>query len=373
MNILAHKYNDSSEVVICQEPLHATQMQILKEKFFMNPAVYGFPFQMSYFLAVERQMRMAVVENLAKRVIVFERSLLSARHVYMSLQNNSIPKVHQEVYKTFFEEGEVGYAMPDEIIYLKPDVRKCLLELQKRNDENSRNMFTEEYLLECHKLYQEPSMKTDVGFEEVDNRAEDLTVTVDRIDEIIGKAKGVEIEILPKEPVRPQVVSIEGNVGAGKTSLIRSIQKRLASEDRKDIIILEEPVDEWTKVTDGCDNIMHSFYKHPNLHAFAFQTLIAFTTMRSMFEATYNHPDAKVILCERSLFSSAKVFAEALRDEGAMNEVEMEVYRQMVEEENIQWMNPMKLIYLETSPEICLERIQARGREEEGKIDIEWE
>lgn len=42
----------------------------------------------------------------------------------------------------------------------------------------------------------------------------------------------------------PKFISIEGNIGAGKTTIIENIQKRIESDK---IIFLREPVDLWKK------------------------------------------------------------------------------------------------------------------------------
>jgi len=161
-------------------------------------------------------------------------------------------------------------------------------------------------------------------------------------------------------------------VGAGKSSLLRSVKERLTEDNRKDIVVLEEPIEEWLRISDGENNIMHLFYETPRQYAFAFQTLVAVTTMRAIWRAVNENPEVKVIICERSLFSSRKVFAEALKDDGALDELEMEVYENLFADEDVKWMYPEEILYLDTSPEVCLERIRIRNRVEEGEINIKW-
>ena len=41
----------------------------------------------------------------------------------------------------------------------------------------------------------------------------------------------------------PLIVSVEGNIGAGKTTIIDKLQEKMRSN--KDILFLREPVDVW--------------------------------------------------------------------------------------------------------------------------------
>jgi Tfp pilus assembly pilus retraction ATPase PilT len=61
------------------------------------------------------------------------------------------------------------------------------------------------------------------------------------------------------EPDEPMIISIEGNVGAGKSTLIRAIKDKIRREDIKDIMVLEEPIEEWNRISDGSHNIFELF------------------------------------------------------------------------------------------------------------------
>jgi len=45
---------------------------------------------------------------------------------------------------------------------------------------------------------------------------------------------------------RPFIISIEGNIGAGKSTIIDKLGKKLAGN--KEIILLKEPVDIWESI-----------------------------------------------------------------------------------------------------------------------------
>ena len=75
-----------------------------------------------------------------------------------------------------------------------------------------------------------------------------------------------------------RIYSCEGNIGAGKTTLINHLEEMCKVIEPKKIILLREPVDMWEKVCDdNGKNILKHFYENPREHAFAFQVL-AFST-----------------------------------------------------------------------------------------------
>ena len=60
--------------------------------------------------------------------------------------------------------------------------------------------------------------------------------------------------------MRPRIVTIEGNIGAGKTTLINLLKEKYKNDDR--IVFLEEPVDTWEKITQDGKNILELFYEN---------------------------------------------------------------------------------------------------------------
>jgi len=115
IDALCERYDkEGADVVVLREPIFEscyirTNELSLMEQYFKHPAQYGLPFQVFYFLAVEKQIRNAMMENITKRVVICERSLLAAQHVYMPMLRDKLMKVQQEVYQTFFQEGGVRH------------------------------------------------------------------------------------------------------------------------------------------------------------------------------------------------------------------------------------------------------------------------
>ena len=48
------------------------------------------------------------------------------------------------------------------------------------------------------------------------------------------------------------IISVEGNIGAGKTTIIDKLEEKMAN--RTDVVFLREPVDIWESITDKNTN-----------------------------------------------------------------------------------------------------------------------
>jgi deoxyadenosine/deoxycytidine kinase len=169
-----------------------------------------------------------------------------------------------------------------------------------------------------------------------------------------------------------RIYSCEGNIGAGKTTLISHIEMLANSFNKYQIIVLREPVDIWTTVRspDGL-NILENFYKDPVKYAFPFQVL-AFTTRLIMLKnAIKDNPDCEVIICERSLYADGNIFAKMLYDDGTMDDLSYQIYRRMYEDAVLEF--PLScVIYLTIPPELCAKRIVERARSGEENIPLEY-
>jgi deoxyadenosine/deoxycytidine kinase len=161
---------------------------------------------------------------------------------------------------------------------------------------------------------------------------------------------------------KPIIISIEGNIGSGKTSLIRSLKRynSLCENKRNDIYFMPEPVTSWTEVEDDEDHILNLFYSDKKKYSLAFQTLIATIYRSKIHEIIRTHPGVKYIITERSLYTSYLVFSRLLRDEGYMTPIEYKVYESLFLDNSTDWMFPDRMIYVDTSVDVCLQRIANR-------------
>lgn len=157
---------------------------------------------------------------------------------------------------------------------------------------------------------------------------------------------------------------IEGNIGSGKTTWIRYLQKYPEFE------VIEEPVDKWLQIQDDDGvNILDNFYKNPVRNAYLFQTVVFKTRLMAL-----DVPQLKPFrFSERSIWTDKYVFALNGYETGLINSIEFKCYNLCFDYEEKKYAKfPDGIIYIQCSAEKCMERIQKRGRVEEKSIQLEY-
>ena len=163
------------------------------------------------------------------------------------------------------------------------------------------------------------------------------------------------------------VFSVEGNVGSGKSYLIKNLMNCLKTIYNYNIVYLPEPVNEWEKIkNEKQENVIQVYYKDPVKYGFSFQimTLISrITQLRNAFK-TYTNT---IFILERSVYADKNVFCKLLKDDGIIDNINYEIY--------IRWFNEFKNeipingnIYINTDIEKTIKRIVRRGRKGENSI-----
>ena len=168
----------------------------------------------------------------------------------------------------------------------------------------------------------------------------------------------------------PKFISIEGNIGAGKTTIIENIQKRVESDK---IIFLREPVDLWEKIKDPVDgeSILVKFYKDPIKYAFSFQVMAYATRLSMIKNAIKENPGCEVIICERSLDADRNIFAKMLHSDGLIDNIHFQIYNSFYKEYSEDY-SLSGIIYIDAKSDVCISRIAKRGRNGESKISIDY-
>jgi deoxyadenosine/deoxycytidine kinase len=165
------------------------------------------------------------------------------------------------------------------------------------------------------------------------------------------------------------IISIEGNIGSGKSTLLANLQEYF--KDYKKIIFLKEPVDEWESITDkNGTSMLKLFYQDQKQHSFSFQMMALITRMKLLKEAIKNNPDS-IIITERSLYTDKMVFAKMLYDSKNIEIQNYKIYLNLFEIFAFDYKID-HIIYVNTSPEICYERIAKRSRDGESNISLEY-
>ncbi len=174
-----------------------------------------------------------------------------------------------------------------------------------------------------------------------------------------------------------KIFSVEGNIGSGKSTLVSYLNRHLptiehagGSFDR--VVYLQEPVDEWSTFTDEHRvPILTHFYQDPEKYSFSFQMMAYISRISRLRQAIReNDSENTIIICERSVDTDKNVFAKMLYEDKKINEIDYSIYLRWFSEftRDITISN---IIYLKTSPEVCKDRIEQRGREGED-IPIEY-
>jgi len=168
---------------------------------------------------------------------------------------------------------------------------------------------------------------------------------------------------------QPIIISIEGNIGAGKSTILEELKTRMCSDDIK---FVKEPVDIWDTIRDEDDKtILEKFYQDPKKYAFQFQVM-ALTTRLSLLRSTIReNPDCKVIICERSVDADKQIFAKMLHNDGVISYIDYKIYC-LLSTEHARDFDMDGYVYINADAEICHERIMKRSRNGEGQIELDY-
>lgn len=167
---------------------------------------------------------------------------------------------------------------------------------------------------------------------------------------------------------RKIVISLEGSIGVGKSTLLKMLKEKYQSK----VIFVDEPVNIWTNIknNDG-KNLLETFYTDMKRYAYTFQNIAYITRMKLLLEALKND-NIHVIISERSLDGDKNTFTKMLHEDGCINELEMSCYHEWSNffaqefSSNIDFYH----IFLTCQPQTSFERIHKRNRTGEESIPL---
>ena len=99
----------------------------------------------------------------------------------------------------------------------------------------------------------------------------------------------------------PFVLSLEGNIGAGKSTVLAALRQRFASHPN--VVFVAEPVAEWEQA-----GLLAAMYSGALSHV-AFQ-MTAMATRYSDLSRALATPGVSLLVAERSLASDRRIFAQ---------------------------------------------------------------
>ena len=157
---------------------------------------------------------------------------------------------------------------------------------------------------------------------------------------------------------------IEGNIGSGKSTLLNIL------ESVPNVEVIPEPVHMWTSIKDNKEiNLLQHFYSDMDRYSYMFQTMVFKTRLESLEPKQLQ----QFRFSERSILTDRYVFGKMCLEDNKMNSIESCCYKYWFD-----WLStkfnskPDGIIYMQCSPEKCLERINKRGREEENTISLDY-
>nr|XP_014348777.1 PREDICTED: thymidine kinase 2, mitochondrial [Latimeria chalumnae] len=160
---------------------------------------------------------------------------------------------------------------------------------------------------------------------------------------------------------KPSVICVEGNIASGKTTCLEYFAKTSNTE------VVMEPVSKWRNVRGF--NPLGLMYQDPSRWGITLQTYVQLT----MLELHTSPAVSPVRVMERSIYSAKYIFVENLYQSGKMAGVDYAVLTEWFE-----WIiknldiHLDLIVYLQTTPETCHERLKLRCREEEKVIPVEY-
>lgn len=154
------------------------------------------------------------------------------------------------------------------------------------------------------------------------------------------------------------LISIEGNIGSGKSTLVSRLKDFY--KDNQNVYFLDEPVNDWLTIKDNDgEDILTKFYSDTKKYAFPFQMMAYITRIHLLRKALRENPN-RIFITERSVLTDKNVFAKMLHDDGMIESINYEIYNRWFDE--FVEVNDIKVIYVNTEPEKCYERILLRNR-----------
>ena len=157
------------------------------------------------------------------------------------------------------------------------------------------------------------------------------------------------------------IISVEGNIGSGKSTILSALRKLSSDIDGAPVFYVDEPVRQWEQITnkDG-KNMIELFYANPSKYAFSFQMMAYISRLTMLKDAIKNHPRS-IIITERCLLTDYNIFASMLHEQGNLLEEEFAIYKQWFD--YFQKDVPISaIVYIQCDPTVSHARCKSRAR-----------
>lgn len=146
------------------------------------------------------------------------------------------------------------------------------------------------------------------------------------------------------------IVVVDGLISSGKSSILRELSNM-------GYLVEQQRVSDWT--------LLKPFYEEPVKYAVPLQYQIL-DSYKKIWDKHSTDDSNKIVFLEAFSLSSFEVFARMLSDDEIIGQKELEEIEQFAQ--NSSQMYPNLFLYLDCTPELCMERIKGRGRPGEENI-----
>jgi len=182
-----------------------------------------------------------------------------------------------------------------------------------------------------------------------------------------------------------RIISVEGNIGCGKSTFLDTISVLLNDNEylAKRLCIIKEPRLWYEPLDNTCKSPLDVYYSDIVKYAYTFQTYVTTSKYQHILHSVEEHEEVwgrlpEILIVERySSFSDRRVFVQNLRLQGILDNFQVEMYEYNVECLRDLFESKLKLdleiiefIYIQTDIQACMNRIQQRNGAGDNSITI---
>lgn len=168
---------------------------------------------------------------------------------------------------------------------------------------------------------------------------------------------------MPEVP-RFVLLSIEGNIGSGKSTVLKQLR-----ETYPEWIFVDEPVNEWLALKNGQgESLLEVFYKNKARWSYTFQNaavLYRYKKLKEAIDSLKVEGEPRVIVMERSLETDRQIFCSMLHKDGFIDPLEKKLYEDWFIHLSAMLPEVDGYVYINTNPKMSFERVAKRAREGE--------
>ena len=159
-----------------------------------------------------------------------------------------------------------------------------------------------------------------------------------------------------------KIISVEGNIGVGKSTLIKNIMNHY--KNNSNVIFLMEDLTLWNNIKDSNGkSIFELYYKNQKDYSFSFEITTLISRLKQLNDALSNNNDDLIIVTERCIYTDRGVFAKMLYDQGNISELNYTIYNLLFD--TINKYSDVHYFYIKLDPSVAHERTIQRNRDGE--------